>query len=563
MTRAAIYARYSSDRQSESSVDDQVALCRRAADARGLTVVEVHGDAAISGAVARRPGLDALLASVQAGRLDVVLVESLDRLGRDLGDLDRLRKTLGFRGVRLLGVSDGVDTARDGDALLYGVRAVLSEAYLADLAKKTHRGLAGRAAAAKVTGGLPFGYRSEPARDGAGKVAVVDEPTAAVVRQIFDLYGRAGASQAEIAEHLNRIGAPAPRVRAGEWRSSAVRSILINPKYRGEWTWNAKRWVRDPDTRTRRRVPRPETDLVSELRPELAIVDDETWALVAARFERQAGEYAGEKRRRTYPLTGLLVCGCCGAPMSIAGGVEGRRYYRCSMSRSRGRAACGNRRNVREDDVRATVFRTLERWVLNPDAQRKMRMYAEQRLRALAAEAPREVAQRRAELAEVEAQAERLVDLMAAGLSSDTVRDRLRRLEEQKRQIREIIASAEHATRTNIPSVQEVAARASQVTKVLASPNVAETRETLRNFLAGGTLSLTPEGENDYRLTGALKIDALLTLERAPGQSTGATERATPARNGPNGREPNMGAGARTALGLTPIVVDELIRRAA
>jgi hypothetical protein len=145
------------------------------------------------------------------------------------------------------------------------------------------------------------------------------------------------------------------------------------------------------------------------------------------------------------------------------------------------------------------------------------------------------------------------------------VRDRLRRLEEQRRQIREHITSAEHATRTNIPSVQEVAARASQVTKVLSSPNVAETRETLRNFLAGGTLSLTPEGENDYRLTGALKIDALLTLERAaPGQSTaGATERATPARNGPNGREPNMGAGARTALGLTPIVVDELIRRAA
>ena len=84
--RAAIYARYSTDRQRESSIADQVRLCRARADLEGWAVVAEHGDQGISGStpVAGRPAGQRLLADILAARFDVLLLEGLDRLSRDL-----------------------------------------------------------------------------------------------------------------------------------------------------------------------------------------------------------------------------------------------------------------------------------------------------------------------------------------------------------------------------------------------------------------------------------------------------------------------------------------------
>ena len=81
--RCALYARYSSDQQREASIEDQLRICRVRAEREAWTVVEVFADAAISGATTLRPGFQALLAAMRAGRLDMVLAESLDRLSRD------------------------------------------------------------------------------------------------------------------------------------------------------------------------------------------------------------------------------------------------------------------------------------------------------------------------------------------------------------------------------------------------------------------------------------------------------------------------------------------------
>jgi DNA invertase Pin-like site-specific DNA recombinase len=81
--RVGIHARYSSDNQSEASIDDQVRICRARAEREGWTVVEVYADHALSGATTDRPGLQALVADARKGRLDVVLAEALDRISRD------------------------------------------------------------------------------------------------------------------------------------------------------------------------------------------------------------------------------------------------------------------------------------------------------------------------------------------------------------------------------------------------------------------------------------------------------------------------------------------------
>lgn len=82
--RVGIYARYSSDRQSDTSLDDQIRLCRARANREEWTVVNVYRDAATSGALRMRRGYQALLADALSGKFDVVLAELLDRLNRDL-----------------------------------------------------------------------------------------------------------------------------------------------------------------------------------------------------------------------------------------------------------------------------------------------------------------------------------------------------------------------------------------------------------------------------------------------------------------------------------------------
>ncbi|WP_231639134.1 recombinase family protein [Sphingomonas profundi] len=103
MTRAALYARYSSDQQSASSIDDQLRICREQAARDGSQIVGTYQDAAISGAtLTLRPGIQGLLQDAQRGRFDVVLAEALDRVSRDQADVATLYKHLQFAGVKLV-----------------------------------------------------------------------------------------------------------------------------------------------------------------------------------------------------------------------------------------------------------------------------------------------------------------------------------------------------------------------------------------------------------------------------------------------------------------------------
>jgi hypothetical protein len=92
---AAIYARFSSDKQSERSIDDQVALCRAFCERDGLRVIGVYEDRAISGAsIANRIGWLKLMRDANAGKFDVVVAEALDRISRDQEDLAGIYKRL-------------------------------------------------------------------------------------------------------------------------------------------------------------------------------------------------------------------------------------------------------------------------------------------------------------------------------------------------------------------------------------------------------------------------------------------------------------------------------------
>jgi site-specific DNA recombinase len=105
--RVSIYARYSSDKQREASIEDQVRLCEERAAREGWRVVKRYTDHAISGASLMRRGIQALMQDAQSGKFDVVLTESLDRISRDQEDIAGVYKRLRFAGVKIHTLSEG------------------------------------------------------------------------------------------------------------------------------------------------------------------------------------------------------------------------------------------------------------------------------------------------------------------------------------------------------------------------------------------------------------------------------------------------------------------------
>lgn len=145
----AVYARFSSDLQREASIEDQVRRCRAFIEQAGGAASKaiIFSDFAVSGSSIDRPGFEAMMAAVDAGRIDAIVTEDLSRITRDFADAAFIFKRLQYASIPLLGVADGIDTSARGAKLSFTVKSLVADLYLDDLRDKTLRGLEGRALA--------------------------------------------------------------------------------------------------------------------------------------------------------------------------------------------------------------------------------------------------------------------------------------------------------------------------------------------------------------------------------------------------------------------------------
>ncbi|HCW49923.1 MAG TPA: recombinase family protein, partial [Brevundimonas sp.] len=199
MTRVALYARYSSDRQNERSISDQLNLLIQHAAAKGWAVVATYTDAAISGsAMANRPGLLSALAAAERGEFDLLLAEDEDRLARNLEHLAHVANRLADVGAGIATLS--TDRVQDMHVAFKGL---IAQDFIRNLSLKTKRGMASNAEKGLATGSRLYGYRSQP----GGLVEIVPEQ-AEVIRRIFAMYVHDRMSSREIAERLNQDRIP-------------------------------------------------------------------------------------------------------------------------------------------------------------------------------------------------------------------------------------------------------------------------------------------------------------------------------------------------------------------
>lgn len=274
--RAAIYARYSTDLQSDASIEDQHRLCLRLIEGQGRLEAETYSDRGLSGASHLRPAYQRLLEDARNNVFDVVVAEGLDRISRDQEHIASFFKNMRCQGIPVFTVAEG-----EISELHIGLKGTMSSLFLKDLAQKTHRGLEGRVRKGKSAGGITYGYDVVKQLQADGSLTTgerkINTEQAEIVRRIFRDYSH-GKSPRAIAVALNNEGIAGPR---GKWGASTIygnhqrgTGILNNELYIGRLVWNRQRFVKDPNTGKRQARLNPPEDWVIEEVPELRIIDE-------------------------------------------------------------------------------------------------------------------------------------------------------------------------------------------------------------------------------------------------------------------------------------------------
>ena len=342
--RCAVYTRKSTEDgldQAFNSLDAQreagEAYVKSQAGVGWELVPTKYDDGGFTGANTERPALARLLADIDAGTVDAVVVYKVDRLSRSLLDFARLMAAFDAKGVSFVSVTQQFNTATSMGRLVLNVLLSFAQFEREIIAERTRDKIAATRRKGKWAGGHPvLGYTVDP----TGRKLVVDEAEADRVKAIFELYAEHGSLLPVVAE-LARRGW---RTKAWTTRSGRARGggpftrtglyhLLTNVTYAGK--------VRYKD----------------EVHPgeHEAIIAPDVWQAVQARLAR-AGRSGGGRASGAL-LQGVLACGPCGRAMTPNSTTkQGRtyRYYVCSGAQKHGRITCPSK-SVPAGSVEAVV----------------------------------------------------------------------------------------------------------------------------------------------------------------------------------------------------------------
>jgi site-specific DNA recombinase len=497
-----IYARYSSDLQSPESIADQARKCREFARREGLNEIGVYEDAATSGVGTDRRGFQRLMADASSPSrpFSIILVDDTSRLSRSLPDVVNVHQRLAFLGIRVIAVSQGIDTQHEQSELLVTMHGLVDGIYVKELSKKTHRGLEGKAIKGLSTGGRCYGYDAVPVEAGGTKWQV-NEGEAAVVREIFESSAR-GASLKAITAFLNARKVPPPQKRADRphptWCPTAIRAMLRRELYIGQRIWNQTKFVKAPGTNRRVARPRPRSEWHVMEVPELRIISDELWNRVQTRqkalHERYAAGGAKPVSRGAYSpylLSGFIMCGSCGAKMIIVSGGKGRvARYGCPQAFNR--SACPNRLSTPHDQLETMFFEKLQRALLAPCVLTYLvdaLMRAQQKK-----DGSRDGVKRSREL---RMETDRLVAAIASVGHSDALLKSLKEKEEELLRLHTEHAEQKTLTRDEITSA--VAERLQSIPALLAKNPQAAKAKLAQHV---DSITLIPQSEGHYIAEG-------------------------------------------------------------
>ena len=332
-TRVAIYARCSSVGQAEKelSIPAQLEAARERSRREGWAVVKEFVDEAETARTADRPSFQQMIAEARRKPcpFELILVWKFSRFARNREDSVIYKRLLEKHGIRLISLNEPIEDSPTGK-MLEGILELLDEFYSANMAEDVLRGMRRNAELGFHNGGsTPVGYRVKRTGDENSPKGVFEpDPTfAPVVQRIFRQY-LAGEGSKNIAAGLNADGILAPK--GYLWTAQRVLYMLRNEVYTGVRIWGKKRHKAKGD------------EPVRFASAHEALVSPEDFARVQATLRTRTRKVVHPRRLGgSYLLSGLLVCGNCGASFIGHSAKSGQvHYYGCQTKLKSGKAAC-------------------------------------------------------------------------------------------------------------------------------------------------------------------------------------------------------------------------------
>ena len=463
----ALYPRLSheDELQGESnSISNQKRILETYAKQNGFSNLRWYTDDGYSGANFQRPGFQAMLADIEAGKVGTVIVKDMSRLGRNYLQVGMYTEMIfPQKGVRFIAINDGVDSAQ-GENDFAPLRNIFNEWLVRDTSKKIKavkrsKGMSGK----PITSKPVYGYLMDEDEN-----FIIDEEAAPVVRQIYSLC-LAGNGPTKIARMLTEQQIPTPgtleyrrtgstrRYHPGyecKWATNTVVHILENQEYTGclvnfkteKLSYKVKHSVENP----------PEKQVIFENHHE-PIIDTQTWERVQELRKQR-------KRPNRYDevglFSGILFCADCGSVMYQQRYQTDKRKQDCYICGSyKKRTADCTAHFIRTDLLTAGVLSNLRKvtsYAAKHEA-RFMKLLIEQnedgdRRRNAAKKKELEAAEKR--IAELSAIFKRLYEDSVTGRISDERFTELsadyeaeqKELKERAARLREELSKAQEAT---------------------------------------------------------------------------------------------------------------------
>lgn len=423
---AVIYARFSSDRQREESIEGQIRECKSYAERKGISVVGEYIDRAKSASkdTEKRENFLRMIKDSAKHQFDTVLVWKLDRFARSRYDSAHYKNALRKNGVKVVSATEAISEGREG-IILESMLEGMAEYYSAELSEKVMRGHTENALKCRTNGGIcPLGYKV------VDRKLEVDPVTAPIVLEVYQRYAD-GETIREILEDLNRKGI---RTRKGqEFTYPSFTTMLQNRTYIGEYSYGK----------------RPRKDRPAEQNMQVITIPDGVPAIVPKElFDRVQARKAKNKhapgmanaKKERYLLTTKLFCGKCGALMvgesgrSRTGAVH--HYYKCGMAK---REKTCDKKAVRKDWIENIVVKYTMLMLMNDTLMERLT----DRLVEIQGEESREMKLLRQQLSEVTGGINNLLNAIQAGIFNASTKGRLDDLEAQKSKLEASIAKEE------------------------------------------------------------------------------------------------------------------------
>lgn len=369
--RCGLYARLSredGDKPESDSIANQKALLEDfAARQPDLRAAGWYADDGYTGTSFQRPAFQRMLADIEAGRINCVIVKDLSRFGRDYIDVGRyLERWFPERGVRFLAVNDHIDSENGPYDMLLPVKNVFNEQYARDISHKVRSSMRAKQQQGEFIGAFAsYGYRKDP--EDHNKL-VIDPVAAPVIQRIFDLFEQ-GNGKIKIAKLLNAEGIPCPseykrlngeRYNNGRkldettyWTYATIHRILKNQMYIGNMEQGrAPRQIMHGKAK---QLDRREWVIVEGTHE--AIIPLEQWNRVQSLLQKDTR--APDFQKNISPFAGFLRCGDCGRAMCKTKHPQGI-YFCCGSYKRYGPGVC-SRHGVSQRELEQIVLGDLNR----------------------------------------------------------------------------------------------------------------------------------------------------------------------------------------------------------